>query len=80
MRLTRRSLIDNQVSGLGLALAGVLLEQDAAYWEVHVEVGEPSATAFEVMFGVATKKDRKFYQSDEEKAEGTSARTTLGKQ
>ncbi|KAL7558205.1 hypothetical protein ACA910_016088 [Epithemia clementina (nom. ined.)] len=60
----------NVVSGSGLALAGVLLEQDAAYWEVHVEIPETSATtAYEVMFGVATKKDRKFYSALQEKDE-----------
>jgi hypothetical protein len=58
------------VSGHGLALAGVSVEQDAAYWEAHIEIpgdGDP----MEVMFGVATKKDRKYYKSLEEQEEGT---------
>jgi len=57
------------MSGYGLALAGVTLEQDAAYWEIHVEEG-PTDKAIEVMFGVATKKDRKFYNALEEQGEG----------
>jgi hypothetical protein len=57
------------VSGHGLALAGVSVEQDAAYWEAHIEIpgdGDP----MEVMFGVATKKDRKYYKALEEQEEG----------
>lgn len=65
-----------QVSGRGLALAAVVIEQDAAYWEVHVvddkqqEEGtdgengnssNSSSVVVEAVFGVATKKDRKFY-------------------
>jgi hypothetical protein len=61
------------VSGHGLALATVVIEQDAAYWEIHVEIvpaseGEGSKLNG-VMFGVATKKDRKFYQALEEAAD-----------
>lgn len=54
------------VSGRGLALAAVSIEQDAAYWEVHVEGGED---AVEAQFGVATKKDRKFFASLEQSNE-----------
>lgn len=36
----------------------MILEQDAAYWEVQVEL--PSGSA-EIMAGVATDKDRKFF-------------------
>jgi hypothetical protein len=59
------------VSGNGLALAGVSVEQDAAYWEAHIDIpgeGDP----IDVMFGVATKKDRKYYKVLEEQEEGTS--------
>lgn len=58
------------MSGHGLALAGVSVEQDAAYWEAHIDIaGEGSS--IDVMFGVATKKDRKFYKALEEQGEGT---------
>mmetsp|Transcript_10107 Transcript_10107/g.20462 ORF Transcript_10107/g.20462 Transcript_10107/m.20462 type:complete len:233 (+) Transcript_10107:143-841(+) len=58
-----------ELSGTGLALVGATVEQDAAYWECHVEIpgNDDAATAavaaYEVMFGVATKKDRKFYDA-----------------
>jgi hypothetical protein len=58
------------VTGHGLALAAVVIEQDAAYWEVHVEFGESADAS--VMIGVATKKDRKFYTAMEESDEGNS--------
>jgi hypothetical protein len=57
-----------KVTGCGLAVAAVVLEQDAAYWEVHVEL--PEAKSVEVMVGVTTKKDRKFYEAHIE-GEGT---------
>eukprot|EP00542_Grammatophora_oceanica_P020198 CAMPEP_0194032394 /NCGR_PEP_ID=MMETSP0009_2-20130614/5346_1 /TAXON_ID=210454 /ORGANISM="Grammatophora oceanica, Strain CCMP 410" /LENGTH=168 /DNA_ID=CAMNT_0038672825 /DNA_START=213 /DNA_END=719 /DNA_ORIENTATION=+ len=50
-----------KVSGNGLALAGVSIEQDAAYWEWHV-----SGESQDMLFGVATSKDRNFYKSLEE--------------
>lgn len=54
-----------------MALAGVVIEQDAAYWEAHVEMTREGEKA-EVMFGVATKKDRKFYEAVEgQEEEGT---------
>mmetsp|Transcript_26126 Transcript_26126/g.72025 ORF Transcript_26126/g.72025 Transcript_26126/m.72025 type:complete len:210 (-) Transcript_26126:688-1317(-) len=60
----------NQASGYGLALVGVVLEQDAAYWEVHIEIPEEGGgISYEVMFGVATKKDRKFYNALQEQEE-----------
>lgn len=53
------------MSGHGLALAAVVIEQDTAYWEVHVaQAKEGSVDA--AMFGLATKKDRKFYAALEE--------------
>lgn len=62
-----------RVSGTGLALAGCSIEQDAAYWEWHVErlEGPSSDDDPEELFdeesapkfGVATRKDRKFFQT-----------------
>lgn len=46
------------------------IEQDAAYWELHIEIpaeGDP----LEVLFGVATKKDRKFYNALDDQEEST---------
>ena len=58
------------VSGSGLALAGVNIEQDAAYWEWHV-IQVPEGKSSEVMFGVATRKNAAFYKSlDEESGDG----------
>jgi len=59
-----------QVSGHGLALAAVVIEQDAAYYEVHVELSSGGEESVEIMVGVATKKDRKFYAALEEEEEG----------
>jgi hypothetical protein len=54
------------ISGLGMALIGVALEQDAAYWEWHIKL--PPRTHVEtILFGVTQKKDRKFYQELEDK-------------
>jgi hypothetical protein len=54
------------ISGNGLALIGVAIEQDAAYWEWHIKL--PPRTHVEtILFGVAQKKDRKFYQELEDK-------------
>ena len=55
------------VSGNGLAVAAVPIEQDAAYWEWHVAVLDKNVPLVEdIMFGVASKKDHKFYQELEE--------------
>jgi hypothetical protein len=52
------------VSGHGLALAQVGIEQDAAYWECAIEGEDGGASGSgRVKFGLATKKDRKFYSS-----------------
>ena len=67
--------MEKQVSGHGLALAAVTLEQDSAYFEVHVELKNPNKakeeeaeeSSVEIMVGVATRKDRKFYNENEEK-------------
>lgn len=53
-----------QVSGNGLALAGVSIEQDAAYWEWHVEI--PDGKSEDTIFGLTTSKDRAFYRELEE--------------
>jgi hypothetical protein len=57
-----------QISGHGLALAGVPIEQDSAYWEAHVTdlSGTSTTDQLEVWFGVASKKDRQFYKALEE--------------
>jgi hypothetical protein len=70
-----------KVSGYGLALANVTIEQDSAYWEAHIEIAGAeevgkSGTSFDVLFGVATKKSQKFYQAHAE-AEETNAGTDL---
>jgi len=52
-----------KISGHGLALAGVGIEQDAGYWEWHVNK-LPEGT--KLSFGVAHKKDRTFYNELED--------------
>lgn len=54
----------SQLSGNGLALAGVCIEQDAAYWEWHMVL--PDGKSEDTMFGISTSKDRKFYRGLEE--------------
>ena len=56
----------NVVSGSGLALAGVSIEQDAAYWEWHICLGTKD-TLDNILFGVTTKKDGAFYQGLKDK-------------
>jgi hypothetical protein len=50
-----------------------VLEQDAAYWEIHVEQQQSEVAAenhkLNAMFGVATKKDRQFYTALEDQTE-----------
>jgi hypothetical protein len=51
---------DQTVSGRGLAVVAVPLEQDAAYWEWRISL--PARKHVDtVMFGVTSMKDRKFY-------------------
>lgn len=53
-------------TGSGLALIGTALEQDAAYWEFHISL--PARKHVDtVLFGVSTKKDRKFYEDLKDK-------------
>lgn len=61
------------LKGRGLALVGVTIEQDAAYWEWHVgtleDDGPPGGDddpSNALMFGVATKKNSKFYRAMEQ--------------
>jgi hypothetical protein len=57
------------VSGEGLALAGVQIEQDAAYWEWHIQL--PSKNHCDTMlFGVTGKKNREFYRQLDDKIPG----------
>uniref|UniRef100_A0A7S2SGK5 SPRY domain-containing protein n=1 Tax=Eucampia antarctica TaxID=49252 RepID=A0A7S2SGK5_9STRA len=59
------------LKGSGLALVGVTVEQDAAYWEWHVESLKEDGPPLEddedpsnaLMFGVATMKNPKFYRA-----------------
>jgi len=44
-----------------MALVGVNIEQDAAYWEVHA-FAKPG-TKQEVWIGVSEKKDKQFYDT-----------------
>ena len=67
------------VSGSGLALAAIPIEQDAAYWEWHLN-DISSSHIDTIMFGVASRKDRKFYQNlhnmkkkNEQQANGDAA-------
>jgi len=48
-------------TGFGLALIGIALEQDAAYWEFHISL-PVTKQVDTILFGVSTKKDRKFYE------------------
>jgi len=54
---------EQQVHGTGLALSGVSLEQDAVYWEWHVEVNEDaSGEDAPLLIGVSTKRNPEFYK------------------
>eukprot|EP00547_Thalassionema_nitzschioides_P001716 CAMPEP_0194215006 /NCGR_PEP_ID=MMETSP0156-20130528/16496_1 /TAXON_ID=33649 /ORGANISM="Thalassionema nitzschioides, Strain L26-B" /LENGTH=184 /DNA_ID=CAMNT_0038943411 /DNA_START=132 /DNA_END=686 /DNA_ORIENTATION=- len=57
---------DVKISGNGLALAGVNIEQDSAYWEWHIDTIGGCGKAEDTKFGIATKKDQKFYRNLEE--------------
>lgn len=55
-----------EISGHGMAVVGVAIEQDAAYWEWRIEL--PAKVHVDtLMFGVTGKKNRKFYQELENK-------------
>jgi hypothetical protein len=66
--LLTRTFLLRQVSGNGLALAGVCIEQDAAYWEWHLEISSGESNG--VMFGLSTSKDAAFYRALDEADEG----------
>lgn len=44
-------------------MAGASIEQDAAYWEWHILHVPPGTDKPQIKFGVATKKDRQFYNT-----------------
>jgi len=77
---------DLKVQGRGLALVGVSIEQDAAYWEWHIETliddkdeDEDDFDAFtSLKFGVATKKNAKFYKAVESNEDGNNAEVEDG--
>ena len=52
----------DEVKGHGLALADVTVEQDRAYWEWRVVIGNDTASTSYPMFGVSNKRNAKFYQ------------------
>jgi len=56
----------NEISGIGLALIGVSIEQDAAYWEWHIHLGVQN-TLDSILFGVTTEKNTTFYKSLKDK-------------
>ena len=49
------------ISGYGLALSGIALEQDRAYWEWHIRLPH-KVHVDTLLFGVTTKKTSKFYK------------------
>ena len=64
------------LTGHGLGIVGVPLEQDAAYWEWHISL-PPRQHVDTTMFGVASKKNQEFYkglkdkETDDGEEEGT---------
>ena len=55
------------VSGHGLALIDVSIEQDACYWEWHISAAESTNKSNQVdhsslKFGVATRKSKEFFE------------------
>lgn len=63
----------SKVSGIGLAVVGVSVEQDSAYWEVHIDLVSDEAEAIELLAGVTERRDRAFFKSLEEIPPGTLA-------
>lgn len=72
---------DLKVEGTGLALANLPIEQDAAYWEWHVETSSSSTDSDDdddvdfdafssLKFGVATRKNREFYNALQSNQDG----------
>lgn len=54
---------DNTVKGIGLALAAVNIEQEAVYWEFHIEAnGDAEGETTPVLVGVSTKRNPEFYK------------------
>mmetsp|Transcript_23756 Transcript_23756/g.66342 ORF Transcript_23756/g.66342 Transcript_23756/m.66342 type:complete len:218 (-) Transcript_23756:259-912(-) len=67
-----------QVTGHGLALCAVSIEQDAAYWEWHIQIEPGTKHIDDILFGVATNKNRGFYKKmkDEGKKLDSSSEDT----
>mmetsp|Transcript_28842 Transcript_28842/g.40778 ORF Transcript_28842/g.40778 Transcript_28842/m.40778 type:complete len:204 (-) Transcript_28842:1219-1830(-) len=62
----------NSITGNGLAVSGLTIEQDAGYYEIILKA--PKGPCDDVMFGLTTKKNRDFYKklaeaSDEAKSD-----------
>ena len=61
--ITITSDLRNEVSGTGLALADVPVEQDRTYWEWQIKMAIPNMSSkLELMFGVSNKRNTKFYE------------------
>jgi hypothetical protein len=54
------------VTGHGLGIVGVALEQDAAYWEWHISLS-PRQHVDTTMFGVTSQKGPEFYSKLKDK-------------
>jgi hypothetical protein len=68
--------LGGKTCGVGLALAGVAIEQDAAYWEWHIEL-PPRTHVDTILFGVTPKKERKFYKALEDKIQGEEGKKSV---
>ncbi|GKZ00588.1 hypothetical protein MPSEU_001011000 [Mayamaea pseudoterrestris] len=55
-----------RITGYGLAIVGVSIEQDSAYWEVHVDMGKEGSAPMELLVGVSLKRDRAFFKAMED--------------
>ncbi|KAL7537253.1 hypothetical protein ACHAXR_010985 [Thalassiosira sp. AJA248-18] len=54
--------LNNEVTGFGLALADVPVEQDRAFWEWRVKIEKNEGGCPLLMFGVSNKRNSKFYE------------------
>lgn len=72
------SIVDDGLAatGSGLALIGAPIEQDAAYLEWKIELqGGKTQHIDSIMFGVSTKKNRKYYAELSENKDSSSNET-----
>ena len=71
------STSNQALTGFGLALVGVSVEQDSAYWEVHVELptssSEQAPPPLPIMVGVSLKRDRAFFKALDDVAPGMNS-------